>query len=172
MAISLSVPDSGLDYGPGRRLHKGMEDDLIATETAGPIAFVITTDNSSTALWPTKVEKQLALDRLKSEGLGQTSINNKMSWGELNSRFLDHPIILSTYVTFFFCNMVAPGMTFCLLTIVGTPYSGETIIQMELRTELPQVVGAACLLAVLHLSRRYDTCQTSLFPQASRPYWP
>ncbi|KAH6681095.1 major facilitator superfamily domain-containing protein [Plectosphaerella plurivora] len=133
----------------------------IVTAGLGLLALAILTDNPSTARWLSEEEKQLALDRVKSERLGQTSVLDKMNSTKLKNGFLN-PITLSTAVVFFFGNVVVLGISFFLPTIIRSIYPGVTVVQMQLRTVPPYILAAGCLLGASYLSRRLDTRQVFL----------
>ena len=133
----------------------------IITIVLALIALVLLTDSPSSARWLTEEEKQFALDRVKLERIGQPQVLDKMSWRKLKRGF-SNPITLSTAVVFFFGNVVVLGIAFFLPTIIRTIYPGETVVQMQLRTVPPYILGCVTLLIASWLSSRYDTRQIFL----------
>jgi MFS family permease len=133
----------------------------IITTLLGAIGLILLTDSPATARWLTEEEKQLACDRVKIERIGQDEVVDKMNstrlkWGVLN------PITLSTAVVFLFGNVVVVGIAFFLPTVVRAIYPGETVVQTQLRTVPPYIIGAVTLLSSSYLSTRYDTRQIFL----------
>jgi MFS family permease len=133
----------------------------VITTILGLLALALMTDNPKTARWLSEEEKQLAVDRIKIERLGQDEVVDKMNVSRLKSGFLN-PITLSTAVVFLFSNVVVLGISFFLPTIIRTIYPGETVVQMQLRTVPPYILAAVCLLTASFLSARLDKRQIFL----------
>jgi MFS family permease len=138
----------------------------IITTMLGLIALALMTDSPDTARWLNEEEKQLAVDRVKIERLGQNDVVDKLNKTRLKRGILN-PITLSTAVVFLFGNIVVLGISFFLPTIIRTIYPGETIVQMQLRTVPPYILGAVCLLSASYASTRTDRRQ--IFLVASGP---
>ncbi|KAH6954610.1 major facilitator superfamily domain-containing protein [Fusarium avenaceum] len=119
------------------------------------IAFFTMTDRPSTAKWLTQEEKDLAIARIKSERVGVTEVLEKFSW-KLARRGISSPVTIGTSTIFLFTNITVQGLAFFAPTIVGTIYPDETVVQKQLRTVPPYIVGTFCTLAISWLSTRLD----------------
>lgn len=127
----------------------------IITVAIGLLAFVTMTDRPETARWLTEAQKELAINRVKSERLAQSVLLDKIDMTKLKRGFTN-PITLSTSVTFFLSNITVLGISFFLPTIIRTIYPGRTTIQQQLLTVPPYVVGAFFLFLISGLSWRFD----------------
>ncbi|KAF5722316.1 tartrate transporter [Fusarium mundagurra] len=101
----------------------------ICTIGLGLIAFFTMTDRPSTARWLSEEEKDLAIARIKSERVGATEV------------------LLETG---------ASGLAFFAPTIVRTIYPNHSVVQQQLRTVPPYIVGTFCTVAINFLSTRID----------------
>ncbi|KEZ41881.1 hypothetical protein SAPIO_CDS6569 [Scedosporium apiospermum] len=115
------------------------------------IAFITITDRPETARWLTQEEKDLAIARVKSERVAQTALldkyDNKKAWlGIWN------PVVLATSWLFLLCNITVQGLAFFLPTIVSTIYPTHTVVQKQLATVPPYIVGAFFTLLLPALS--------------------
>ncbi|KAJ4987083.1 major facilitator superfamily transporter [Stagonosporopsis vannaccii] len=119
------------------------------------VAFVTLTDRPETARWLSEEEKQLAIDRVKSERLGQSALLDKIDSTKLKRGFLN-PITLSTSVIFLLNNITVLGISFFLPTIIRTIYPGRTTVQQQLLTVPPYIVGAFFILLIPTLSWRFN----------------
>ncbi|KAH7401295.1 major facilitator superfamily domain-containing protein [Pyrenochaeta sp. MPI-SDFR-AT-0127] len=127
----------------------------IITVAIGLLAFVTMTDRPETARWLTEAQKELAINRVKSERLAQSVLLDKIDMTKLKRGFTN-PITLTTSFTFFLSNITVLGISFFLPTIIRTIYPGRTTIQQQLLTVPPYVVGAFFLFLISGLSWRFD----------------
>lgn len=119
------------------------------------VAFVTLTDRPETARWLTEEQKQLAIDRVKSERLGQSALLDKIDSTKLKRGFLN-PITLSTSIIFLLNNITVLGISFFLPTIIRAIYPGRTTVQQQLLTVPPYIVGAFFILLIPTLSWRFN----------------
>lgn len=130
----------------------------IITVILGLIGFVTLTDRPETARWLTAEEKRLAIDRIKSERIGTTKVLDKMDkkkiWAGISS-----PLTLSTAFAFLLNNITVQGLAFFAPTIVGTIYKDSTVVQKQLYTVPPYVVGGFFVLLFSLISWRIDKRQ-------------
>lgn len=134
----------------------------IITTLLGFIALACLTDSPATARWLSADEKQLAIDRIKSERVGQEEVLDKMNRTKLKRGVLN-PITLSTAFIFHLNNITALGISFFLPTVIRAIYPDETTVQQQLRTVPPYIVGATTLLIASYLASRYNTRQIFMF---------
>jgi MFS family permease len=123
------------------------------------IAFVTLTDRPGTARWLSEDQKELAINRVKSERLAQTVLLDKIDATKLKRGFTN-PITLATSVIFLLDNITVLGISFFLPTIVRSIYPGRTTVQLQLLTVPPYVVGACCTVIITTLSWRFNSRQT------------
>ena len=133
----------------------------IITTGLGVIALVLLTDNPGTARWLSEEEKQLAIDRVKIERMGQDRLLDRITKARVKRGILN-PATVSTAVVFLLNNIVALGIAFFLPTIIKTIYPGKTVVQQQLLSVPPYVVAAACLLTASYVSSRMDNRQLFL----------
>ncbi|KAJ8116686.1 hypothetical protein OPT61_g1934 [Boeremia exigua] len=119
------------------------------------VAFITLTDRPETARWLNEEEKQLAIDRVKSERLGQSALLDKIDSTKLKRGFLN-PVTLSTSMIFLLNNVTVLGISFFLPTIIRTIYPGRTTVQQQLLTVPPYIVGAFFILLIPTLSWRFN----------------
>ena len=130
------------------------------------VAFITLTDRPETAIWLNKEEKELAITRVKSERVGTTEVLDKIDTKKL-LRGIFNPITLSTAFVFLLDNITVQGLGFFAPTIVSTIYKDKTVIQRQLYTVPPYVVGAFFTVLFPYISWRVDRRQ--LFFIASAP---
>jgi MFS family permease len=129
------------------------------------IAFGTLTDRPETASWLTQEEKDLAIARVKSERVAQTSVLDKMDRKKLWLGFWN-PAVISTACVFLLNNITVQGLAFFTPTIVSTIYPQYTTVQKQLYTVPPYVVGAFFEVLIPFLSWRYDRRQFFLITTA------
>ncbi|KAF5019117.1 hypothetical protein F66182_8886 [Fusarium sp. NRRL 66182] len=127
----------------------------IATVALAIIGFFTMTDRPSTARWLTQEEKDLAIARIKSERIGVTEVLEKVSWKKAR-RGISSPVTIGTSVIFLFTNITVQGLAFFAPTIVRTIYPDASVVQQQLRTVPPYIVGTLCTLSISWLSTRTD----------------
>lgn len=131
----------------------------IITMGVAVIALAILTDRPDTARWLSEEEKELAINRVKSERLGQTVLLDKIDSTKLRRGFTN-PVTLTTASIFLLDNITVLGISFFLPTIVRTIYPNRTTVQLQLLTVPPYVVGAVCTMIITTLSWRFNQRQT------------
>jgi sugar phosphate permease len=119
------------------------------------IAFFTLTDRPETARWLTQEEKDLAIARVKSERVGQSEVLDKLD-RKKTFRGIFNPVVLGTSLIFLLNNITVQGLAFFAPTIVRTIYPRNTVVQQQLRTVPPYVVGAFFTLLFPFLSWRFD----------------
>lgn len=122
------------------------------------ISFFTLTDRPSTARWLNEEEKALAISRVKSERVGTTEVLEKMDKTKIWRGILC-PITLSTSVIFLFNNVTVQGLAFFAPTVVRSIYPDHTVIQQQLFTVPPYVVGAFFTVLFPWISWRIDRRQ-------------
>lgn len=100
----------------------------------------------------------MAIARIKSERVSQTSVLDKFSKRKLWLGFWN-PAVLATAWVFMLNNITVQGLAFFLPTIVATIYPTYTTIQKQLYTVPPYIVGAFFTLLLPGLSWRLDKRQ-------------
>ncbi|KAL2210209.1 MFS general substrate transporter [Sarocladium strictum] len=122
------------------------------------ISFFTLTDRPETARWLSAEEKELAISRVKSERVGTTEVLEKMDKTKIWRGILC-PVTLSTSVIFLFNNVTVQGLAFFAPTVVRSIYSEATVIQQQLYTVPPYVVGAFFTVLFPWISWRIDKRQ-------------
>ncbi|KAH6871207.1 major facilitator superfamily domain-containing protein [Thelonectria olida] len=130
----------------------------IITIGLGLLGFLTLTDRPATAKWLTQEEKDLAVARVKSERVGTTEILDKIDKKKLLRGILS-PITLSTAFVFLLNNVTVQGLAFFAPTIVKTIYVDKSVVQQQLYTVPPYVVGAFFTILFPLLSWRLDRRQ-------------
>jgi hypothetical protein len=123
------------------------------------IAFFTLTDRPETARWMSEDEKEIAINRVKSERLNQAVLLDKIDVSKLKRGF-SNPITLATAFIFLLDNITVLGISFFLPTIISTIYPGRTVVEKQLLTVPPYIVGAAFTVIVTTLSWRLSSRQT------------
>jgi MFS family permease len=134
----------------------------IITTLLGLIALALLTDSPMSARWLSPEEKELSIERVKSERVGQDEVLDKITRTKLK-RGVMNPITLSTAFIFHLNNITALGTSFFLPTIIRAIYPGKTRVQQQLLTVPPYILGAFTLLVASYLASRYNTRQIFLF---------
>lgn len=127
----------------------------IITIGLGILAFFTLTDRPETAIWLSPAEKQLAIARVKSERIGTREVLDKIDTKKLK-RGIFNPVTLSTAFIFLLNNITVQGLAFFAPTIVATIYKEKTLIQKQLYTVPPYVVGAFFTVLFPLISWRID----------------
>ncbi|KAF4548442.1 MFS-type transporter-like protein 77 [Elsinoe fawcettii] len=125
----------------------------LITTGLGLVALVLLTDRPDTARWLTAAEKSLLTSRLAAER--HTAVLDKFSsrraWTGITS-----PITITTASIFFLNNLPVQGISTFSPTIVRTIFPTSSIINQQLLTVPPYVLGALGVLIIPYLSWRYD----------------
>jgi sugar phosphate permease len=130
----------------------------IVTIFVGLLAVALLTDRPETARWLSPDEKALAVARVKSERVAQTALldkyTHKKAW-----RGIWNPVVMATSWVFLLCNITVQGLAFFLPTIVASIYPDRSVVQKQLATVPPYIVGAFFTLLLPGLSWRADRRQ-------------
>lgn len=118
-------------------------------------SFFTLTDRPETARWLTREEKELALNRLKSERVGATEILDKMDTTKF-VRGIQNPVVLATSWVFLFACITVQGLAFFVPTIIRTIYPTAPVVRQQLPTVPPYILGAVAIIAVNFLSWKTD----------------
>jgi len=119
------------------------------------IAFFTMTDRPESAKWLTQEEKDLAIARIKSERVGQTAVLDGIDKKKF-LRGVFNPATLGTAFMFLLDNVTVQGLAFFLPTIIKTIYPKATVVNQQLHTVPPYIVGAFLVLLTSWLSSRFD----------------
>lgn len=130
----------------------------IVTVGLSIIAFFTITDRPSTARWLTKDETELCITRIKSERVGTASVLDKMDKVKL-LRGIINPVTISISIIFLFVNVTVQGLAFFAPTIVRTIHPRASVVQQQLYTVPPYLVGAFFCIAFSLLSWKMDRRQ-------------
>ncbi|KAI1849164.1 hypothetical protein JX265_012798 [Neoarthrinium moseri] len=122
------------------------------------ISFITLTDRPETARWLTQEEKDLAVARVKSERLSQSSVLDGFDRKKVWLGFWN-PVVLSTAWVFLLNNITVQGLAFFLPTIVANIYPTYTTVQKQLYTVPPYIVGAFFTLLLPGLAWKFDRRQ-------------
>ncbi|KAI1387290.1 putative MFS transporter [Hypoxylon trugodes] len=133
----------------------------IITMGLGLIAFITLTDRPETARWLTEEQKTLAVARVKSELLAQTTVIDKTGRQKVWLGFWN-PAVLSTAFVFLLNNVTVQGLAYFAPTIVASIYPNYSTVQKQLYTVPPYVVGAFFEVLFPLLSWRMDKRQIFL----------
>lgn len=117
------------------------------------IGYFTMTDGIDTAKWLSSEEKELAKARLKSEMVGQTVLIDKARTKAV-LRGITAPTSILCAIMFLVDNITVQGVAFFLPTIVRTLFPDRTVIQQQLLTVPPNVVGAICVLASAYITTK------------------
>ncbi|KAI1776975.1 putative MFS transporter [Hypoxylon cercidicola] len=129
------------------------------------ISFFTLTDRPETARWLTEEEKTLAIARVKSEMLAQTTVLDKTNRKKVWLGFWN-PVVLATSLIFLFNNITVQGLAFFAPTIVASIYPTYSTVQKQLYTVPPYLVGAVFEVLLPLLSWRLDKRQIFFIPVA------
>lgn len=99
----------------------------MVTVVVGLISLALLTDRPKTARFLSVEEKDLIINRLKSERVGTTVLLDKMSKKKLIKGALN-PITGASAVIFMFCSITIQGLAFFAPTLVQTLYPEVNIL--------------------------------------------
>ncbi|KAL0571972.1 hypothetical protein V5O48_009998 [Marasmius crinis-equi] len=119
------------------------------------IGFITLTDRPETARWLTEEEKELAVARVKSERVGQTAVLDRLDLTKL-IRGITSPVTIAVSFIFLLDNVTVQGLAFFLPTIIKTIYPTDTVIQQQLQTVPPYIVGTFFTILLPYISWRID----------------
>jgi len=140
----------------GWRMIFGVEG--IITVGLALIGFLTLTDRPATARWLTEEEKEMAIARVKSERVGTTEVLDGMDKKKLLAGIFS-PVTIITSIIFLFNNITVQGLAFFLPTIVRTIYPEKTVVDQQLFTVPPYIVGAFFTIIIPLASRYTDRRQ-------------
>ncbi|KAJ6781399.1 hypothetical protein PWT90_02236 [Aphanocladium album] len=130
----------------------------IITIGLGILAFFTLTDRPETAIWLSPEEKKLAIARIRSERIGSTQVLDRIDVKKMK-RGIFNPVTLSTAFVFLLNNITVQGLAFFAPTIVATIYKDRSVVQKQLFTVPPYIVGAFFTLLFPLISWRIDRRQ-------------
>lgn len=130
----------------------------IITIGFGLVAILVLTDRPETAIWLSPEEKKLAIARVQSERIGSTQVLDRIDTKKLK-RGIFNPVTLSTAFVFLLNNITVQGLAFFAPTIVATIYKDRTVVQKQLFTVPPYIVGAFFTVLFSLISWRIDRRQ-------------
>ena len=123
------------------------------------MAFVTLTDRPETARWMTEEEVRIIVDRVKSERLGQAELLDSIDTSKLKRGF-SNPVTLAISIIFLLDSITVLAISFFLPTIIRTIYPGRTVVQQQLLTVPPYIVGVVCTILITAVSWRMNSRQT------------
>ncbi|KDE08527.1 hypothetical protein MVLG_01306 [Microbotryum lychnidis-dioicae p1A1 Lamole] len=117
------------------------------------MAWFVMTASPETATWLSADEKELAVNRVKSENVGATTLIDKASKRlYLQGMFNKTAIVCALLNT---CNnLTGQGQVFFLPSIVKSIYPHRSVVSLQLFTVPPHAVGICWTLGVAYLSYR------------------
>ncbi|KAH8653779.1 major facilitator superfamily transporter [Xylariales sp. PMI_506] len=124
----------------------------------GLIALVILPNRPETARFLTAEEKTLVINRLKAERLATTVIIDDMNAKKL-WKGAANPVTAATAIVFLLESITVNGLSFFAPTIVRTIFPTATVIQQQLLTVPPYILGFLCITTVCYFSWRLQTRQ-------------
>lgn len=119
------------------------------------VSFFTLTDRPETAIWLSPEEKELALARVRSERIGTTQVIDGIDTKKLK-RGIFNPVTISTAFVFLLNNITVQGLSFFAPTIVASIYREKSIVQKQLFTVPPYLVGAFFTVLLPLISWRID----------------
>lgn len=122
------------------------------------ISFWTLADRPSTASWLSTEEKALAIARIKSERVGTTNVLDKMDKVKFLRGILN-PVTLGISIIFLLANITVQGLAFFAPTVVKTIYPTASVIQQQLYTVPPYLVGAFFCVLFCFISWKKDRRQ-------------
>ncbi|TLD15420.1 uncharacterized protein PgNI_02140 [Pyricularia grisea] len=135
------------------------------TVLIGIAAMIFLADRPETARFLNAEEKSLAISRVRCERIGGDevldSLNLKKLW-----KGVANPVVLATAVTFLLETITVQGLTFFAPTIVRTIFPQASVIQQQLLTVPPYILGFICILAVCYASWKRQTRQIFIIVSA------
>ncbi|KAI4940808.1 hypothetical protein J4E91_011189 [Alternaria rosae] len=123
------------------------------------VAFFTLTDRPDTARWMTEDERRMIVGRIKSERLNQTELLDKIDTSKLLRGF-SNPVTLAISFIFLLDSITVIAISFFLPTIVRTIYPARTVVQQQLLTVPPYIVGAVCTILITTVSWQMNSRQT------------
>lgn len=121
-------------------------------------SFFTLTDRPETARWLTPEERELAINRIKSERVAQSQVLDKMDTKKLVLGMWN-PVTISTAIMFMFDNITVQGLAFFAPTIVKAIYPDKSTVMQQLFTVPPYAVGAFFTLLMPLIAWRLDRRQ-------------
>jgi hypothetical protein len=127
----------------------------IVTVVLALIAFGTMTDRPQSARWLTVSEKAYIEEKLRAERVGSSTVLDKMDKKKLLRGVLN-PVMIVTAIIFMFDSVTVQGLGFFTPTIIRTIYPGRTVVQQQLLTVPPYIVGSFFTVVIPLLSWKLD----------------
>lgn len=113
------------------------------------------TDRPATARWLSAEEKELAINRVKSERVGVSEVLDSIDTKKIILG-ITNPNTMIVALIFLLNNITVQGLAFFTPTIVASIYPRASVIQQQLRTVPPYAVGGFFTLMVPFLAWRLN----------------
>lgn len=146
-------------FGSAKRWEMIFAIEGIITIGLALIAFVTLTDRPETARWLSEEQKLLAIARLKSERVGAIEVLDKSDKAKILRGILN-PVTLTTSWIFLLECITVQGLAFFAPTIIRTIYPTYTVVNQQLMTVPPYIVGAVFVVGTALLSWKIDNRNT------------
>ncbi|KAI1866353.1 uncharacterized protein JN550_007741 [Neoarthrinium moseri] len=130
----------------------------IVTVAIGLAALAVLPDRPETAYFLTPTEKHVVVGRIMAERPHAGDAIDKMSTKKL-WRGVANPVTIATAIIFMLESVTVNGLGFFAPTIVKTIFPDKTVIQQQLLTVPPYVVGTASVITVCWFSWHFKTRQ-------------
>lgn len=130
----------------------------VVTITLAVAAFFGMTNRPQTARWLTENEKTWVEERIRAERIGARELLDKMDKTKL-LRGVFNPVTLATSMIFMFDSITVQGLGFFAPTIIRSIYPDRTVIQQQLLTVPPYIVGRFFTLVIPLISWKIDRRQ-------------
>ncbi|KNG51793.1 MFS transporter [Stemphylium lycopersici] len=127
----------------------------IVTVVLALIAFGTMTDRPQSARWLTVSEKAYIEEKLRAERVGSSTVLDKMDKKKLLRGVLN-PVTIVTAIIFMFDSVTVQGLGFFTPTIIRTIYPGRTVVQQQLLTVPPYIIGSFFTVVIPLLSWKLD----------------
>jgi MFS family permease len=121
------------------------------------LAFITLTDRPETAPWLSRQEKDLAIARIRyeSEHASVTEVLDKLDRKKI-IRGHFNPVVQVVSWVMLFASVTVQGLASFAPTIVRTIHPDKSIIEQQLHTVPPYIVGAVFTVLIPYLSSRFD----------------
>ena len=130
----------------------------IITICIGLLMLLFVTDHPAKARWLTQEEKDLAISRLKSERLATTEVLDRLTRKRV-LRAISSPVTIVVAIKFCLAGITVQGFSIFAPTIVKTIYPKASVVNQQLHTVPPYVVGSFLALLLPYISYRIQTRQ-------------
>ncbi|KAL0567920.1 hypothetical protein V5O48_014074 [Marasmius crinis-equi] len=127
----------------------------VITCGVGLIGFLTLTDRPETARWLTGEEKELITARIRSDHIGHCEPLDRLDLTKV-LRGIFSPITVVVSFIFFLHNITAGSLAFFFPTIIRSIYPDKSVVEQQLRTAPPHVLGVLFEVMFAYLSWRLD----------------